>query len=51
MVPVPVPVPAGPGPLCSSLAKHDKCEEVNVVYAVLLKNEVGALGRATMVAR
>ncbi len=32
-------------------AKHDKWEEVNMVYALCLKNEVGAVGRATMVAR
>ncbi len=28
-------------------AKHDKCGEVNVVYALRLKNEIGAVWTAT----
>jgi hypothetical protein len=31
--------------------KHDKYGEINVTYAVRLKNEVGAVRRATVVAR
>ncbi len=32
-------------------AKQDKYGEMNVTYAVRLKNEVGAVGRAMVVAR